>query len=125
MGAPPDQYNQVGQDWSQPPWRPDRLEELGYVPYRDLLRTVLRSLFGHVIQGIRINEPRMRALGYPVFRYKLVSFVLAGALLTLAVSVKPAVRSSDVPASSVNVKVPRLAAAPIDSVPLSTVVPPV
>jgi branched-chain amino acid transport system permease protein len=49
-----------------------------------LLRTVLRSLFGHVIQGIRVNEPRMRALGYPVFRYKLVSFVLAGALAGLA-----------------------------------------
>jgi branched-chain amino acid transport system permease protein len=49
-----------------------------------LLRTVLRSLFGHAIQGIRVNEPRMRALGYPVFRYKLVSFVLAGALAGLA-----------------------------------------
>jgi branched-chain amino acid transport system permease protein len=49
-----------------------------------LLRTVLRSLFGHVIQGIRANEPRMRALGYPVFRYKLAAFVLAGALAGLA-----------------------------------------
>ena len=25
VGAPPDPYNQIGQDWSQPPWRPDRL----------------------------------------------------------------------------------------------------
>ena len=25
VGAPPDPYNQLGQDWSQPPWRPDRL----------------------------------------------------------------------------------------------------
>jgi branched-chain amino acid transport system permease protein len=49
-----------------------------------LLRTVLRSLFGHVIQGVRANEPRMRALGYPVFRYKLADFVLAGALAGLA-----------------------------------------
>src|SRR6266700_1993482 len=49
-----------------------------------LLRTVLRSLFGHVILGIRANEPRMRALGYPVFRYKLAAFVLAGALAGLA-----------------------------------------
>ncbi|HKX10200.1 MAG TPA: branched-chain amino acid ABC transporter permease [Stellaceae bacterium] len=49
-----------------------------------LLRTVLRSLFGHVIQGIRANEPRMRALGYPAFRYKLAAFVLAGALAGLA-----------------------------------------
>ena len=49
-----------------------------------LLRTVLGSLFGHVILGVRANEPRMRALGYPVFRYKLAVFVLAGALAGLA-----------------------------------------
>jgi branched-chain amino acid transport system permease protein len=49
-----------------------------------LLRTVLCSLFGHVIQGVCANEPRMRALGYPVFRYKLAAFVLAGALAGLA-----------------------------------------
>ncbi len=42
VGAPPDAFNQQGQDWSQPPWRPDRLAELGYAPYRDMLRTVLR-----------------------------------------------------------------------------------
>jgi len=37
--------------------------------------------FGRVIQGIRENETRMEALGYPVFAYKLCCFVLAGALL--------------------------------------------
>lgn len=42
VGAPPDAFNQQGQDWSQPPWRPDRLAETGYAAYRDLLRTVLR-----------------------------------------------------------------------------------
>jgi 4-alpha-glucanotransferase len=42
VGAPPDAFNQQGQDWSQPPWRPDRLTELGYAPYRDMLRTILR-----------------------------------------------------------------------------------
>ena len=26
-GAPPDEFNQLGQDWSQPPWRPDQLVE--------------------------------------------------------------------------------------------------
>lgn len=41
-GAPPDAFNQQGQDWSQPPWRPDRLAELGYAPYREMLRTLLR-----------------------------------------------------------------------------------
>lgn len=42
VGAPPDMYNQQGQDWSQPPWRPDALARVGYRPYRDMLRTVLR-----------------------------------------------------------------------------------
>lgn len=43
VGCPPDMYNQLGQDWSQPPWRPDALEEAAFAPYRDMLRTVLRS----------------------------------------------------------------------------------
>ncbi|WP_298460594.1 4-alpha-glucanotransferase [uncultured Cellulomonas sp.] len=42
VGAPPDMYNQQGQNWSQPPWRPDALARAGYAPYRDMLRTVLR-----------------------------------------------------------------------------------
>jgi 4-alpha-glucanotransferase len=41
----------VGQDWSQPPWRPDRLEAAGYAPYRDMLRTVLRHA-----GGIRVDH---------------------------------------------------------------------
>jgi branched-chain amino acid transport system permease protein len=49
-----------------------------------LLRTVLRSAFGRVLIGIRDNEPRMRSLGFPTFRYKLACFVLAGALAGLA-----------------------------------------
>ena len=39
VGAPPDQFNQLGQRWDQPPWRPDRLAELGYAPFRDMVRT--------------------------------------------------------------------------------------
>ncbi len=58
VGAPPDAFNQVGQDWSQPPWRPDRLAEAGYGPYRDMLRTVLRHAGGirvdHVIGLFRL-----------------------------------------------------------------------
>lgn len=49
-----------------------------------LLRRVLRSLFGHVISGIRVNEHRMLALGYQVFQYKLAAFVLAGAIAGVA-----------------------------------------
>ncbi len=58
VGAPPDQFNQLGQNWSQPPWRPDRLAELGYAPYRDMLRTVLRDSGGirvdHIIGLFRL-----------------------------------------------------------------------
>jgi branched-chain amino acid transport system permease protein len=48
------------------------------------LRTLLRSPLGHALQGIRSNEHRMRSLGFPVARYKLASFTLAGALAGLA-----------------------------------------
>jgi 4-alpha-glucanotransferase len=58
VGAPPDPYNQLGQDWSQPPWRPDRLAELGYQPFRDLMGAVLRHAGGvrvdHIIGLFRL-----------------------------------------------------------------------
>jgi 4-alpha-glucanotransferase len=51
-------YNQLGQDWVMPPWRPDRLAEVGYAPYRNMLRTVLRHAGGlridHVIGLFRL-----------------------------------------------------------------------
>ncbi len=58
VGAPPDMYNQMGQDWSQPPWRPDALAEAGFLPYRDMLRTVLAHAGGlridHVLGLFRL-----------------------------------------------------------------------
>ncbi|ASO18945.1 4-alpha-glucanotransferase [Actinoalloteichus hoggarensis] len=51
VGAPPDDFNQQGQRWGLPPWRPDRLAELGYAPYRDMLRAVLSRA-----DGIRIDH---------------------------------------------------------------------
>jgi branched-chain amino acid transport system permease protein len=45
---------------------------------------VVRSPFGHVLAGIHENEGRMAAVGYPVHRYKLLAFVLAGMLAGLA-----------------------------------------
>jgi 4-alpha-glucanotransferase len=42
VGAPPDAFNQQGQDWSQPPWRPNALAETGYAAWRDLVRAVMR-----------------------------------------------------------------------------------
>ncbi len=40
--------------------------------------------FGRTLQAIRENETRMEALGYPVFRYRLVAFALGGAFAGLA-----------------------------------------
>ncbi|WP_435383872.1 4-alpha-glucanotransferase [Corynebacterium fournieri] len=64
VGAPPDQYSQQGQDWSQPPWNPQQLAQAGYRPWRDLLRTVLRHSGGirvdHVLGLFRLFWlPRM------------------------------------------------------------------
>ncbi len=48
------------------------------------LRRLLWSPFGRVLAGIRINEHRMRAMGYGTFGYKLAAFTLSGALAGLA-----------------------------------------
>lgn len=49
-----------------------------------LLRAIVRSPFGRVIQGIKANEARMQALGYPTYRYKLASFTIAGGFAGIA-----------------------------------------
>jgi branched-chain amino acid transport system permease protein len=49
-----------------------------------LVWRLVNSRFGLVIRGARSNERRMRAIGFPAFRYKLVCFVIAGALCGLA-----------------------------------------
>jgi branched-chain amino acid transport system permease protein len=49
-----------------------------------LLHRVLGSSFGRALLGIKVNEHRMRALGFPVFRYQLASFTLSGALAGIA-----------------------------------------
>lgn len=36
------------------------------------------SRFGYVLRGAKSNELRMMALGFPVFRYRLAAFVIAG-----------------------------------------------
>ena len=49
-----------------------------------LVWRLVNSRFGLVIQGARSNELRMRAIGFPTFRYRLVCFVIAGMLCGLA-----------------------------------------
>jgi branched-chain amino acid transport system permease protein len=49
-----------------------------------LLSRLLHAPFGRALAGIRVNEQRMRSIGFPVFSYKLAAFVVAGALAGLA-----------------------------------------
>ena len=49
-----------------------------------LLHRLLASRFGRVIVAIRENETRATAIGYPVYRYKLLCFVISGAIAGLA-----------------------------------------
>jgi 4-alpha-glucanotransferase len=45
-GAPPDAFNQLGQDWGLAAWRPDQLIATGYAAYRDMLRRIFRHAGG-------------------------------------------------------------------------------
>ena len=47
-------------------------------------RRLAGSRFGMAIRGVRENERRMRALGFPTYRYKLACFALSGAVAGLA-----------------------------------------
>jgi branched-chain amino acid transport system permease protein len=49
-----------------------------------ILRRVTRSPFGMVLQSIRENEPRTRAIGYAVERYKMMAVMLSGLFAGLA-----------------------------------------
>jgi branched-chain amino acid transport system permease protein len=49
-----------------------------------LIGRLVNSRFGMVIQGARSNDRRMRAIGFPTFRYRLTAFVIAGAICGLA-----------------------------------------
>ena len=67
---------------------PRRQRPLGiyYVALAQLVLTylflawLLKTLFGRVLEGIRVNEHRMQAIGHNVQRAKLIAFVIAGAL---------------------------------------------
>src|SRR5580704_1602461 len=58
VGAPPDEFNQRGQIWSQPPWHPRRMAEVGYQPMADLFAAALRNAGGlrvdHVMGLMRL-----------------------------------------------------------------------
>lgn len=52
----------------------------GFVLVLAFLWCLVRSPLGSIFIGIRDNEQRMRAIGYPVQRFKLIAFTIAGAL---------------------------------------------
>jgi 4-alpha-glucanotransferase len=58
VGAPPDEFNQRGQDWTQPPWHPQRLAERDYAPLAGLIGAGLRHAGGlrvdHVMGLLRL-----------------------------------------------------------------------
>jgi branched-chain amino acid transport system permease protein len=49
-----------------------------------LVWRLTNSRFGMVLRGVRSNEARMQAIGFPTFRYKLAAFVIAGTVCGLA-----------------------------------------
>jgi 4-alpha-glucanotransferase len=51
VGAPPDSFNQLGQNWTQPPWHPQRLAATGYRPLAELFAATL----GHA-GGLRVDH---------------------------------------------------------------------
>jgi branched-chain amino acid transport system permease protein len=48
------------------------------------LRRLVASRFGMAIRGAMSNPVRMQAIGFPIYRYRLVAFVLAGAICGVA-----------------------------------------
>ena len=77
-------------DWQLPLTRRQRPYAVYYVSLLLLaamylgLAFLLRSLFGRVLEGIRVNEHRMQALGFDTYRYKLAAFTIAGMLAGVA-----------------------------------------
>nr|WP_315594192.1 branched-chain amino acid ABC transporter permease [uncultured Cupriavidus sp.] len=57
---------------------------IGFVVVVILFSCLVRSALGSIFIGIRDNEQRMRAIGYPVQRFKLLAFVIAGGLAGVA-----------------------------------------
>jgi len=77
-------------DWQLPLTRRQRPLAYYYLSLMLLLAmylgllVLLRSLFGRVLTGIRVNEQRMLALGFSTYRYKLAAFAIAGLLAGIA-----------------------------------------
>ncbi|MCO5132096.1 MAG: branched-chain amino acid ABC transporter permease [Xanthobacteraceae bacterium] len=49
-----------------------------------VLTMLVRSPFGHALAAARDNERRARSLGFPIYRLRLIAFVISGAIAGLA-----------------------------------------
>jgi 4-alpha-glucanotransferase len=86
VGAPPDEFNPLGQDWALPPWHPARLEEEGYQPLADLIRAGFTHAGGlradHVLGLFRlwwVPEGKTADQGtYVRYRHEAMVGLLAG-----------------------------------------------
>jgi 4-alpha-glucanotransferase len=87
VGAPPDGFNQLGQDWSQPPWNPRALAAAGYRPLAELFGATLRKAGGlrvdHVMGLMRLwwvpaGQPPDRG-AYVSYDYRASVGALVGA----------------------------------------------
>ena len=76
VGAPPDEFNTLGQNWGLPPWVPHKLRAAAYQPWRHTLQATLRHAAGlridHVMGLFRLfwipreTEPSLGAyVRYP------------------------------------------------------------
>jgi 4-alpha-glucanotransferase len=70
IGAPPDGFNRSGQDWGLPPLDPERLREVGYEPFVEVVRTAFRHAgavrIDHVMGLFRLYWlPQERYVHYP------------------------------------------------------------
>jgi 4-alpha-glucanotransferase len=58
VGAPPDEFNTLGQDWAFPPFDPWRMRAAGYEPFRRIVRSGMRHAaglrFDHVMGLFRL-----------------------------------------------------------------------
>lgn len=49
-----------------------------------MMRRLVQSRFGLALRSIKSNEQRADSIGFPVYRYKLAAFVLAGAICSIS-----------------------------------------
>jgi 4-alpha-glucanotransferase len=85
VGAPPDEFNQLGQDWGLPPWHPQQLAAAGYRPLANLFAASLRHAGGlRVDHVLGLTRLWWVPAGQPPDRGAYVSYDLGASVGALA-----------------------------------------